>query len=170
MIAYKYNKSRLLNGYQCILLTFIHECKPNPGQPLLGLWGRGDHRGLQCRALVQAAQLDFGLPTHWAHSTRKLRATLSISSTVPKKYTPARQPVTLRYCLTVLLSGHSGLFRWKKSGKKMSLCKIDLMVHCSGLDGVSSALTMTMVYFSKPCSNEGLWTFCVLFFSLFRAG
>ena len=30
---------------------------------LLGLWERGEHRGLQCRALEQAAQLDFGLPT-----------------------------------------------------------------------------------------------------------
>ena len=30
---------------------------------LLGLWERREHRGLQCRALVQAAQLDFGLPT-----------------------------------------------------------------------------------------------------------
>ena len=30
---------------------------------LLGLWERGATQGSQCRALTQAAQLSFGLPT-----------------------------------------------------------------------------------------------------------
>ena len=33
---------------------------------LLGLWERKADRGLQCRALLQAVQLDFGLPTAFA--------------------------------------------------------------------------------------------------------
>ena len=33
---------------------------------LLGLWERKADRGLQCRALLQAVQLDFGLPTVFA--------------------------------------------------------------------------------------------------------
>ena len=32
----------------------------------LGLWERKADRGLQCRALLQAVQLDFGLPTVFA--------------------------------------------------------------------------------------------------------
>ena len=46
-------------------------------------------------------------------------------STVPNKYTQARQPVTLRLCLIALVSEHSGCFRWKNSGKTMPPCKID---------------------------------------------
>ena len=36
---------------------------------LLGLWERKADRGLQCRALLQAVQLDFGLPTAFAAGT-----------------------------------------------------------------------------------------------------
>ena len=66
---------------------------------LLGVEEREVHRGLQCRALVQAAT------GFWSFDIVQCAEQISL----------ARQPVNPRLRSIALVSLHSGCFRWKKS-------------------------------------------------------
>ena len=72
--------------------------------------------------LEQAAQLDFGLPTVFdalgTWHTEINGYTFDIHCALPNKYTPARQPVTLRYCLIAFASGHSGFFAGRSLARR----------------------------------------------------
>ena len=79
--------------------------------------------------LEQAAQLDFGLPTVFdalgTWHTEINGYTFDIHCALPNKYTPARATSDSQVLLDRLRKWAQWVFRWKKSGKKMSLCKID---------------------------------------------
>ena len=80
---------------------------------IVGLWERKADRGLQCRALLQAVQLDFGLPTAFAAVDTwqtEVKATPLILSTVPYRCIQARHPATRKRCLIASQVGTMGFF------------------------------------------------------------
>ena len=128
---------------------------------LLGLWERGAHRGLQCRALVQAAQLDFGLPTAFeALGTWHMDIkgyTFDIVHCAQQIYTG-----------TAASDSQASLDRPRKWAQWVfSLEEVwqedvpmqdrPLMVHCSGLGGGLLSPDHDWSFLPKSCSNEGLW-------------
>ena len=106
---------------------------------LLGLWEREAHRGLQCRALLQASQLNFGLPTAFAalgtwHTDVK-GPTFDIVHCAQQIYTD-----TAASDSQGLLDRPRKWAQWEFSLDELwqddtTMQDRSLMVHCSGLGG-----------------------------------
>ena len=130
---------------------------------LLGLWERGAHRGQQCRALVQAAELGFGLPTvfkapeKW-HTVVKGQ-TFDVVQCAQRIYTGVAASESL-----TSLDRPRKWAQWVFSLEEVwqedaSMQDRPLTVHCSGLGGgLLSPDHDYDIFFQNHAQNEGIWT------------
>ena len=96
---------------------------------LLGLWERKADRGLQCRALLQAVQLDFGLPTAFTAvgtwHTEVKGHTFDVVHCAQQMYTGMASSES-QAMLDRPRKWAQWVFHWRNFGKTTPPCKTDL--------------------------------------------
>ena len=112
----------------CGFMRRFHLPRSSMTVALLGLWERRATQGSQCRALTQAAQLSFGLPTVFSapeDCKPKLKDTSLMWFSVSSEYTLEPPPVHQSVRSTGRRSGRNGSFRCAIFGKRTLPCQID---------------------------------------------